>query len=186
MTAVVEASQPRHVETVPRVSAPSSPESGSEGHADFIEFVRGKKYIPAVSHLQQASLELDGDRLRVLVQQQSFHADWLRGPEAQARLNELATEFFGRPVRIAVEETLKKNPLMKGSSCSVVMPSAARCITQWCNVWLKRFREKWLRSKRTYKQMEPIAVYPGATAATESGERFWNVCVRTAVRTGGR
>ena len=59
--------------------------------------------------MQQASLELDGDRLRVLVQQQSFHADWLRGPEAQARLNELATEFFGRPVRIAVEETLKKS-----------------------------------------------------------------------------
>ena len=115
--AVVEASQPRHVETVPRVSVPSPPESGSEGHADFIEFVRGKKYIPAVSHLQQASLELDGDQLRVLVQQKSFHADWLRGPEAQARLNELATEFFGRPVRIAVEETLKK----KSSDEALVM-----------------------------------------------------------------
>lgn len=106
--AVAQVSQPRHVETVPHASAPGSPESGSEGNADFIEFVRGKKYIPAVSHLQQASLELDGDRLRVLVQQQSFHAEWLRGEEAQARLNELATEFFGRPVRIKVEETLKK------------------------------------------------------------------------------
>ena len=34
-TAVVEASQPRHVETVPRVSVPSPPESGSEGLCGF-------------------------------------------------------------------------------------------------------------------------------------------------------
>ena len=104
-------SMPRSQERTPEPQAPSqdSALSGQEGGAaDFVEFVRGKKYIQAVAHLQQADFELDGDRLKVIVQQKSFHADWLREPVAQTRLTELATEFFGRSVRIEVEETLKK------------------------------------------------------------------------------
>lgn len=101
--------QARSVETPPCASAPVPTASGLTGEAgDFVEFVRGKKYIQAVAHLQQGDLELDGDCLRIIVSKQSFHGDWLREPSAQARLNELASEFFGRSVRIEVEETLKK------------------------------------------------------------------------------
>lgn len=88
---------------------PAPAVSGGSGQPeDFIAFVREKKYMAAVSHLQQGTLELDGERLRVMVPQQSFHADWLREPDAQARLNDLAVEFFGRPVSIEVVETQKK------------------------------------------------------------------------------
>jgi DNA polymerase-3 subunit gamma/tau len=101
--------QPRQSETPAPPSAPEPVASGLDGGApDFVEFVRGKKYFQAIAHLQQGELKLDGDRLRIMVQQKSFHAGWLRDSSAQARLGELATEFYGRPVKIEVEETLKK------------------------------------------------------------------------------
>ncbi len=103
--------QPRQAETVSSAPAPAPAPvaSGEEGAAaGFVEFVRGKKYVQAVAHLQQGDFVLDGDRLKIMVPKQSFHADWLRESSAQARLNEMASEFFGRPVRIEVEETLKK------------------------------------------------------------------------------
>jgi len=90
-------------------SAPQPAAVGLTGNAaDFIEFVRSKKYVQAVGHLQQATLELDGDCLRIIVPQKSFHAGWLRESSAQARLGELASEFFGRQIRLEVEETVKK------------------------------------------------------------------------------
>ena len=106
--AAVPGAQPRNVQTSPQPSEPGPAAAGLKGDAaDFIEFVRAKNYIRAVSHLQQCIITLDGDRLRIQVSQ-SFHADWLREKAAQARLNELATEFFARQVRIEVEENLKK------------------------------------------------------------------------------
>ncbi len=101
--------QPRQEEQASPAPEPEPAVSGSQGEApDFVEFVRGKKYIQAVAHLQQATLELEGDRLRIMVPKQSFHADWLRESSAQTRLGELASEFYGRPVKIEVEELLKK------------------------------------------------------------------------------
>lgn len=107
----VAAPAPRPQDEAPDIqAAPSDPAaSGQTGEAaDFVEFVRGKKYVQAVAHLQQATLKRDADRLLVKVPQGSFHADWLREPGTQARLNELACEFFGTQVRLEVEETVKK------------------------------------------------------------------------------
>jgi len=100
---------PRQQEAADGASETAPMSSGAAGQPeDFIAFVRTKKYMAAVSHLQQGVLELDGERLRVMVPQQSFHADWLRSSDAQTRLNDMAAEFFGRPVRIEVVETVKK------------------------------------------------------------------------------
>lgn len=107
--AAAPAALPGPAQTDAPASAPASSAAAAHGQAaDFVDFVRGRKYMMAVSHLEQGALELDGDRLRVTVPQQSFHAEWLRSAEAQARLNELAAEFFGRPVRLEVAETVKK------------------------------------------------------------------------------
>jgi len=107
--------QTRPAESISPPSAPEPIASGQAGDApDFVEFVRGKKYFQAVAHLQQGELKLDGDRLRIMVQQKSFHADWLGESSAQARLGELATEFYGRPVKIEVEATLKKKSPEEG------------------------------------------------------------------------
>jgi hypothetical protein len=101
--------QTRQAETPQPSTVPGPAATGPNGSVeDFVEFVRAKKYIQAVAHLQQARLELEGDRLKVAVPQKSFHAGWLREQSAQTRLGELAAEFFGRPVRIEVEETAKK------------------------------------------------------------------------------
>jgi len=90
------------------VAVPQASASAAHGEvAGFIDFVRARKYMPGAARLEQGTLELDGDRLRVSVPL-SFNAEWLRSAEVQARLNELATEFFGRPVKIEVAETVKK------------------------------------------------------------------------------
>jgi DNA polymerase III subunit gamma/tau len=84
--------------------------STADAHGDaagFIDFVRARKYMPGAARLEQSTLELDGDRLRVSVPL-SFNAEWLRSQDVQTRLNELAADFFGRPVKIEVVETVKK------------------------------------------------------------------------------
>jgi DNA polymerase III gamma/tau subunit len=110
LAAASPAVRPRPAHTdAPSGCATSPAPAGAHGQAaDFIDFVRGRKYMAAVSHLERGELELDGDRLRVTVPLQSFHSEWLRSADAQARLNELASEFFGRPVRLEVAETMKK------------------------------------------------------------------------------
>jgi DNA polymerase-3 subunit gamma/tau len=101
--AAVPAARPRPAQA----DAPAPSAARAHGQAaDFIDFVRGRKYITAVTHLEQGVLELDGDLLLVTAPQ--FHAEWLRSEEAQTRLNELAGEFFGRPVRLKVAAAAHK------------------------------------------------------------------------------
>jgi len=103
------AARPRAAQQEQPACPPAPSSAGAHGKAAyFIDFVRSRKYLAAVAHLEQGALELDGESLRVTVPQQSFHAEWLRSAEAQTRLNELAAEFFGRPVRIEVAETVKQ------------------------------------------------------------------------------
>jgi len=75
--------RPAHTD-VPSERMTTPPAAGAHGQAaDFIDFVRGRKYMAAVSHLEQGELALDGDRLRITVPQQSFHAEWLRSADAR-------------------------------------------------------------------------------------------------------
>ena len=43
----------------------------------------------------------DGD-MRVLFASDSFHMDQLRDADSEARLNDLAAEFFGKPVQVTI------------------------------------------------------------------------------------
>ena len=84
---------------MPAARQPAASGAGAEAFCAFV-----KKNAPLMgSCLSHSHVEIGDDgALRVLFPSSSFHMDQLRDADSEARLKELAAEFFGKPVQVTI------------------------------------------------------------------------------------